>query len=51
MCQYCLSFLQVTLSGAVPSTGSPQKGIKARAATPANQEPQVPEGVVVTECE
>ena len=41
--------LEVTLTGVAPSSSGQTRPIKARAITPKNSEPTVPEGVVVAE--
>lgn len=41
--------LEVTLNGVAPSASGQTRSIKARAVTPKNKEPQVPDGVVVAE--
>ncbi|CAH1800026.1 unnamed protein product [Owenia fusiformis] len=41
--------LEVTLSGVAPSSSGPQKAIRARAVTPKDTRPSVPEGVIVGE--
>ena len=41
--------LEVTLSGVAPSSAGPKRGITARARTPADEAPNIPDGVVVGE--
>ncbi len=41
--------LEVTLSGVAPSSAGPKRSIKARAKTPADESPKLPDGVVVGE--
>ena len=43
--------LEVTLSGVAPSSGGPKRGVKARAVTPTDESPRLPDGVVVGESE
>ena len=41
--------LEVTLSGVAPSSAGPKRFITARAKTPADESPQVPDGIVIGE--
>ncbi|KAL3884217.1 hypothetical protein ACJMK2_030436, partial [Sinanodonta woodiana] len=41
--------LEVTLAGVAPSTSGPHKSIQKRSITPKNEQPKVPDGIVVGE--